>query len=314
MRCLDLAEAGPMTFLPWRVAGARLHLPRDLEIAYVVGRMGVVTIADAYPLWYGSPHTARFGFGRLARLGLLRPLPRPNVISPAWFTLTSRGLEWTAEQAGCDQRDLRAVGGIRRMNLEAVGLRNRLWTSLVLACRENPAVRLDRVQPEWELRLERTDDLNVVPDVVVSLTSDAVTEGRRCAWMVEMDAGTERKTVLRTKALRYSAFRGVPRLYGHADWRLLMLVPSTRRACTVAAAITSGGAGAFSYVAVAKDLESGHAFERRLWSCSELSRTPQAKPTASLLDGITAPKREADQQGRLTVDRDSSSENGAITP
>ena len=69
MRCVDLTEAGPMSSLPWRISGARLHLPRDLEIAYALGRMGAATIADTYRLWYGSPHTARFGFSRLTRLG-----------------------------------------------------------------------------------------------------------------------------------------------------------------------------------------------------------------------------------------------------
>jgi hypothetical protein len=74
-----------MKMLPWRTAGVRLHLPRDLEIAYVLGRMGAATIADTYRLWYGSPHTARFGFGRLVRLGLIKKLsprrfPRPLLV------------------------------------------------------------------------------------------------------------------------------------------------------------------------------------------------------------------------------------------
>jgi hypothetical protein len=29
-----------MKVLPWRICGARLHRPRDPEIAYVLGRMG----------------------------------------------------------------------------------------------------------------------------------------------------------------------------------------------------------------------------------------------------------------------------------
>ena len=106
-------------FLPWRVSGARLQLPRDLEIAYAVGRMGIVTVADTYPLWYGSCHTARFGFGRLTRLGLVRSFPRDSPLSPAWFSLTARGLGWTAEESGCDERELRAVVGIRHTNLAA---------------------------------------------------------------------------------------------------------------------------------------------------------------------------------------------------
>jgi hypothetical protein len=132
--------------------------------------------------------------------------------------------------------------------------------------------------------------------------------------MIEMDAGTQRKTVLRAKAGRYAAFRTAPHLYGHADWRLLVLVPSARRARTVAAAITSGGAGAFGFVAVAKDLEERHAFERRLWPCQELARSPQAKPNASLVSTITIPTGEADQQSRTADDRGFPSETGAITP
>src|SRR5208283_2395495 len=129
---LDLAEAKPMMLLPWRVQGARLQMPRDLQIAYTVGRMGIVTIADTYALWYGSPHTARFGFGRLVRLGLLRSFPRTDPLAPAWYSLTPQGLEWAAEQAGCDERELRSVAGIRRMHLPS--MRNQLWTSVVLAC------------------------------------------------------------------------------------------------------------------------------------------------------------------------------------
>ncbi|MBN2561765.1 MAG: replication-relaxation family protein [Phycisphaerae bacterium] len=314
LRRIDHAEASPMVILPWRVSGARLHLPRDLEIAYAVGRMGVVTTADVYRLWYGSPHTARFGFGRLLRLGLLRTFPRPDQLAPAWFALTPRGLDWVAEQAGCDERELRAVCGIRRMNLQAIGTRNRLWTSLVLACRSHPSVQLACVQPEWELRRQRTDGLELVPDAIISMESKPVTDRRSCAWMLEMDGGTQRSSVLKAKAARYAAFRAVPHLYGHADWRVLLLVPSERRARMAAAAFTSGGAGAFSFVAIARSLGEGRAFSPSLWPCLELTHSPQARPSASLVDGITAPNSKADQQGRSEVDRGFPSESGAITP
>lgn len=303
-----------MVILPWRVLGARLHLPRDLEIAYAVGRMGVVTTSDVYRLWYGSPHTARFGFGRLMRLGLLRTFPRSNQLAPAWFSLTSRGLDWVAEQAGCDERELRAVCGIRRMNLPAIGIRNRLWTSLVLACHGNPSVQLARMEPEWEIRRRRTDDLDVVPDSIVVLESRAVTEPLGCAWMIEMDAGTQRSSVLKAKAARYAAFRAAPRLYGYASWRALILVPSERRARMVAAAFNSGGGGAFSFVAVARTLEAGRAFGQVLWPCLELAHSPQVKPSGSLIDTISTPIRETDRQGRPEADRGFSSETGAVTP
>jgi hypothetical protein len=303
-----------MKMLPWRISGARLHLPRDLEVAYAVGRMGVVTTADVYRLWYGSPHTARFGFGRLVRLGLLRTFPRPNQLAPAWFSLTPRGRDWVAEQAGCDEHELRAVAGIRRMNLPAVGIRNRLWTSLVLACRENPSVRLACVQPEWELRQQRTTNFDVVPDAIVSLESKPVTDRPGCAWMVEMDAGTQRSSVLKAKAVRYAAFRTAPHLYGYAIWRVLLLVPSERRARMAATAICSGGAGAFSLVAVAKSMEEGLALGLSMWPCSELARSPQAKPSASFISITTSPMTKADQEGRSEVDRGFPSETVAITP
>jgi len=48
---------------PWTAPGARLHLPRDLHIAYVHGRMALTTSLDTYPLWYDSPVTARLSAG-----------------------------------------------------------------------------------------------------------------------------------------------------------------------------------------------------------------------------------------------------------
>src|SRR5437868_4933804 len=66
--CLDCARVGPVTRVLQR---ARLQLPRDLQVAYTVGRMGAVTMADLWPLFWGSLDTARFGFRRLVNLKLL---------------------------------------------------------------------------------------------------------------------------------------------------------------------------------------------------------------------------------------------------
>ena len=303
-----------MMLLPWRVSHVRLHLPRDLQIAYAVGRMGVVTVADVFRLWYGSPHTARFGFGRMVRLGLLRSFPRPDSLSPAWFSLTPRGLAWTAEQAGCDVRELRAVAGIRRMNLSAVAMRNRLWTSLILACRRNPAVSMASFEPEWELRRSRQEHVHIVPDAVVTLAGTDVTGERGCAWMLEMDFGTERSSVWKAKAGHYAEVRDANCLYGVADWRLLAIVPSARRARSVALAVVAGGAGTFSFVGVAGHLDDGRAFDDALWPCLELARIPTVVPTASLIDGFGKPINKADHQPQATDDRDFSSETGAISP
>jgi hypothetical protein len=312
LRRLDLIEARPMMLLPWRISGARLQMPRDLQIAYTVGRMGIVTIADTYALWYGSPHTARFGFGRLVRLGLLRSFPRTDPLAPAWYSLTPQGLEWAAEQAGCDERELRAVAGIRRMHLPS--MRNQLWTSVVLACRQLPSIRIRRFQPEWELRPLKREDTRVVPDAVVTLGGPDKTSQRECSWLVELDAGTERTSVWRAKAREYVELRGAGRVYGASAWQLLAVVPTARRALTVAVAITAGGAGAFSYVGVIGDLVTGRAFARVLWPCLELAKVPTTAPSACLTDGLSKPISDADQRARSTVDRGSSSETGRISP
>jgi len=301
-----------MMLLPWRVSGARLHMPRDLQIVYTVGRMAVVTIADTYALWYGSPHTARFGFGRLVRLGLLRSFPRIDPLAPAWYSLTPQGLEWTAEQAGCDERELRAVAGIRRMHLPS--MRNQLWTSVVLACRQLPSICIRRFQPEWELRPLKRDDMRVVPDAVVTLGAADTTSDRECSWLLELDAGTERTSVWRAKAREYVELRSAGRVYGAGTWQLLAVVPTARRALTVAVAITAGGAGAFSYVGVIGNLVTGQAFARTLWPCLELAQVPTAPPSASITDGLGKPISEADQRARSTVDRVSPLEPGRISP
>jgi hypothetical protein len=303
-----------MISVPWRTSGARLQLPRDLEIAYVAGRMGLVAIADVFPLWYGSPHTCRFGFGRLVRLGLLRRLPRPNVISPAWFSLTARGLVWTAERAGCDERELRTVASSRDFSLGSLSLRNRFWTSLILSSRRHPEICLDRFSPEWELRPTRPADVHVVPDAIVSLSRRVVTGERRCVWMVEVDNTTERVAVWKRKAAQYAELRSRGRLYGYLDWRLLAIVPSLRRACSVSVAVASSGGGAFSCVAVAGTLDGGHAFEEVVWPCSELANMSDAQPTASLTAELTERVARADQQLGSTVDRPPSAETGTITP
>jgi|GEM_PF-2598072 len=303
-----------MMLLPWRVSGARLHLPRDLEIAYAVGRMGAVTVADTFALWYGSPHTCRAGFGRMVRLGLLHSFPRADALAPAWFTLSHRGLEWTAEQVGCDERELRVMESVRRTNLSALSMRNRVWTSLVLACRRLPAVRLECFQPEWELRPQAQDRFQVVPDAMVILENREAQPARRHAWALELDNSTERLAVWRGKASRYAELRGTSHLYGTIDWRLLASVPSPRRAISVATAIAESGAGAFSFLSLTRSLEGGRAFDQVLWPCLALAKEPTIAPSASLIDGLGRPINEPDQRARSTVDRGLSQETGAISP
>jgi hypothetical protein len=129
-----------------------------------------------------------------------------------------------------------------------------------------------------------------------------------------MDAGTQRSAVWRAKAGHYAALRDAGRLYGLTAWRLLAVVPSARRAVSVAAAIASGGAGAFSFVATAANLDGGQAFAPVLWSCLELARIPSAQPAAGLLDGLASPINETTQPHQSAVDRVCPSETGVVSP
>lgn len=303
-----------MKMLPWRISGARLHLPRDLEVAYVIGRMGAATVTDTYRLWFGSPHTARFGFGRLVRLGLLRSFPREDPLSPAWFSLTTRAVEWVAEEAGCDPRELRALAGVRNFNLPALSARNRLWTSLILACRNQPRVGIVIFQPEWELRPMKSESVPVIPDAITVLENKDVTDVHPHAWILEMDTGSERSAVWKSKASKYAELRGRGPLYGLGDWRLVALVPSLRRAHTVAKAVVSGGSGAFTFLGVMSALEDGRAFSRVLYPATAIAASLAVAPSARLVDELAPPISEADQQPRPTGDRVLSSETGEISP
>src|SRR5262249_8107988 len=84
------------------------------------------------------------------------------------FTLNRDAVSWVAEAMDCDESELRTVSGIARTNLAAVRARNRLWVSLVLACRRTPGAELVLFRPEWELRRVRSRE-GLVPDAQVVL-------------------------------------------------------------------------------------------------------------------------------------------------
>jgi hypothetical protein len=265
--------------------GARLHMPRDLHIAYTIGRMGVATAAHIGPLFYSSPNTARVGCARLLKLGLLRTFERPDVSRPAWYALASEASGWVAEQIDCEEQDLRSVTGIRRMNLEAVAMRNRFWVSVALACRPTGGkVVLELFRPEWELRRLKTSDVPVVPDAQVVLQAHgADPQPLERVFFVEFDAGTERTTIWARKAEAFAAMRDRSSLYGAAQWFVLAVVPSVRRARSVAAAVAGTAGGAFTFLAVAETLMDGRAFDRVLYRAPELAAARDAEPSEPIV-------------------------------
>lgn len=283
-----------------RALGARLHLPRDLHVAYVIGRMGTATSLDVWPLFYGSPHTARFGFLRLQRLGVLRMFPRKEPTHPGWFTLTAEARPWVAEAMNCDESELRVVSGIARTNLAAVRGRNRLWVSLVLSCRSTPSVRLMLFRPEAELRRERRGE-RLVPDALFVLRVEGAPEMHEVAWFVELDAGTERLAIWVKKAEAYSEARRLGSLYGEPQWNVLVVVPSERRARSVARVCAAASLGHCVFLAVQEALEDGHAFDAVLMSADELAKA-DVPPVRWTLTGDSNEISEADQRGRSTAD------------
>lgn len=291
--------------------GARLNLPRDLQLAYCLGRFGAATMRQLWPLFFGSYHTARRGFGRLVKLGLIKSFDRHAPSDPKWFSLSRAGLEWVLGEAACAEDELRTVTGLKRLNLAALDERNLFWASLVVAARQSPLVKLALFRPEWELRRLAAQAIPVVPDAMLVLERRDLSAS--IAWMVEQDSGSERSQVWRGKAQAMRELRAGA-LYGAADWLVVATVPSVRRAKTIAEAVTAEGAGAFIYLAVAEQLWQGRAFERVLWSAQELARSRDAPAVHSLLDPLLA--ADPDQQLRSTVDQGlnsrSSTEAGSI--
>jgi len=282
---------------PWTAPGARLHLPRDLHIAYVLGRMALATSLDTYPLWYGSPVTARLGFHRLVKLGILTMFPRAEATHPGWFTLARDAAPWVAEAMDCEETEFRVVSGIARANLLAVRARNRLWVSLVTSCRGTEGTRLALFRPEWELRRLRAGS-RVVPDAMFVLQAGGDAE---FAWFVELDAGTERLAVWNKKADEYAEALRSGALYGEASWNVLVLVPSERRARSVARVCAATPAASRVFLARQEAVEDGRALAPVLWSASDLASPSEVAELWTLL-GTAAPVKALHQRGPSAAD------------
>ncbi len=288
MRGLDRSVRGP-SVIARRVKGARLTLPRDRDIAYVVGRLGVTTIADCFRLFFTNPKIARRAFRRLVRLGVLRSFEREAPSLPRWFAISPAGREWVMESLDIDdEQELRPVTGIRRLNLAARSMRNTFWISAILSTRLHPGVVLERVSPEHELRIAASmAKLPIVPDVLLLL---ALGE-QRVGWLVELDGGSERTTVIKKKACEYAARRG-GHLFGLTRWHLLFVVPTLRRGRTVARAVADGGAGAFTYLGIEADLALGHVLDPLLLLASDLAASAMPAKRWSLLTPLTNPAHQ----------------------
>jgi Replication-relaxation len=295
VRHLDSPQEAVMK-LPWRVEGARLHLPRDPHLAYIVGRMALATSMDTWPLLFDSRSAGKMGFARLQKLGLLRSFARPSQSDVAWYALAPDAAPWVADAMDCDLSDLRTVHGIARTNLIAVRARNRLWVATALTCRADGAARVVLVRPEWELRGESAHS-GLVPDLQMVLQAGAGDQEREATWFVELDAGTERLAVWRAKAEAYAEAARRGALFGERAWRVLATVPRVRRARSVSAAVTAAGAGRLVWLGLQPTLEETRVLGAHLWRADELAAAPDSPPRWSLL-GLETPDRDPGPQPR----------------
>lgn len=279
--------------------GARLTRPRDPKMLYVVGRLGVVTWRDCWRLGYGSAGRARLGFHRLVKLGFLRAFKRPSRSAPQWYGLTATGRELVLAEFGCDETEVRAPTGIARMNLVALQALNRVWVSIVLACQRRTDVTLVRFIPEATLRRMKAENVGVVPDGIVVLAPVPAGQGEAMAWMIEVDLGSERRAVWEAKAKEYRRQRERPSFYGALRWNVLTIVPSQRRAKSVAQAIHLGGASAFTFIGRLDDFVEGRGLEPALWRTDELVSDVVPQGRWSIMPAAGTP----DPQPRSTVDR-----------
>lgn len=282
-----------MTSLASIRTGARLNPERDLQVCYCLGRFMAATSATLAPLFFGSPHTARRGFARLGKLGLIRSFPRALPNFPAWYALTRVGYEWVIQETGAAASELCRPIRLDRTNLGMLTARNELWVSLVLSARSLPAVRLALVRPERELRRMRESGVAVVPDMHVEVQRADGALAR--TWFIELDAGTERLRTWEEKAAAYLAATCRP-LYGSERWRVLAVVPTLRRAQSVGQAVTKAGAGTFIYITVAETLTPGRAFAPVVYRALDLAGTKALPSATTLIEGLVPIEHDGAQQ------------------
>jgi len=135
-----------------------------------------------------------------------------------------------------------------------------------------------------------------VPDALVVLVSNVDTEAEReIGVMAEFDSGLERMPVWVRKARAYASLRHRLDLYGARRWVVLAAVANERRARRVAEAVVSGGAGAYTFVALETQIHGGGLFDRVLWRSDLLTSAPASPPSSSLIDLITPANETANE-------------------
>jgi hypothetical protein len=119
-------------------------------------------------------------------------------------------------------------------------------------------------------------------------------------WFVELDAGTERLAVWSKKVEAYEEARRRGSLYGEPRWNVLVLVPTDRRARSVARTCATSPVGTPVFLATQEAVEDGRALEPVLVRADHCGR---GGAPLWMLAGECMPITEAAQRPRSTVER-----------
>lgn len=101
------------------------------------------------------------------------------------------------------------------------------WIEIALLVHTDPALQLEVVRPDWEIREARAAGVGLVPDLMVRFRRSAsADESIVIRWAVEMDLGTEPLSVLTRKFQKYECLLGSREgLFGWRDFWLVVVTP-----------------------------------------------------------------------------------------
>jgi len=185
-----------------RRRGVRVVLSaRDQALLRGVARFRVARSSDLARLYFADVSRER-STQRLRQLfdGQLLDVRFGRLSEPNVYSLGPLGRVWAEEHS---MKVGRVPSGDLRHHLAVV----ECWSRLAATTRRRLSLRLEKFQPDWEIR-EAEKALPVVPDGLIELSrgGDALC---REHFVLEVDLATERLEALRSKFGRYALLQGM---------------------------------------------------------------------------------------------------------
>lgn len=241
----------------WASGRSLVLTERDLQLFFFLGVCGIARTRDVVRLFFGARGTANDRLRKLFVAGFLQCFVR-DLAGDNLYALTDRGLQVLVERKGIDPTTLRIVRKLPSKlehTLEILAVR----LHLSLACRTHPRYALAAFDTDADLAAERHAALlDLVPDARVALVDRA--SGGRVMFFLEVDRGTENTTwLVRHKLRRYAdaAATHTP-LYGIVDPLIVFVVPSERRARSLAERIVAERVSARVVLALTPNLSDAN--------------------------------------------------------